>query len=418
MLHKFPYKDFPSIELPDGNVADIYKPAEYSHQDSESRVFEKALANTIGTDRLDRIVKAGMKIVIAVDDITRSTKTELMLPLVLKQLKQAGINNKDISIFIALGTHRQMTQQEIRLKYTDEVAENYKIINPDWKAGRDYQIVGKNAGGFEIKMHRAILESDFVIGLGQTVPHMYAGFGGGGKIINPGCSEEQTIGQMHWLSHTVPTEKRFGVRENKVRALVDDVAVKSGLKFILNETPNQDGTIAKAFAGDPIKAHQAACRFAAELYCIKVKQADIVVADSYPADIDLWQSIKAMYSAHFAVKKGGTLIFVTPGTEKISSQHPEIMDIGYKCGFEQIEKLVASERLSKVVAANMWAGNEITQHCQTVLVSGGISKKEAQTIGFNWADSPQQALADAMKRHGNDAKISVLCGASKIICQS
>ena len=217
MLHKFPYEDFSSIELPDGKVAGIYRPAEYSWQDDESKILEKALANPIGADRLDRIVKAGMKVIIAVDDITRSTRTELMLPLVLGQLKQAKVNNRDISIFIALGTHRQMTGQEIRLKYTKEVVENYWITNPDWKAHDEYQVVGRSSDGFEIRMHKAILESDFVIGLGQTVPHMYAGFGGGGKIINPGCSEEQTIGQMHWLSHTVPLGERFGVRDNKVR---------------------------------------------------------------------------------------------------------------------------------------------------------------------------------------------------------
>ena len=417
MLHKFPYEDFPSIELPEGNLTGIYRPAKYSIQADEKIILQNALANPIGTDRLDRIVKAGMKIVIAVDDITRSTRTELMLPLVLKQLKQAKISNKDISIFIALGTHRQMTDEEIKLKYTKKAAENYRVINPDWKAGNEYQAVGKGSDGFEIKMHKAILESDFVIGLGQTVPHMYAGFGGGGKIINPGCADEQTIGQMHWLSHTVASNERFGVRDNKVRQLVDDIAVKSGLKFILNEVPAEDGRIAGAFAGDPIEAHRAACKFATQLYAVKVKKADIVIADSYPADIDFWQSIKALYSAHFAVKKGGTLIFVTPSPEGISSQHPEIIDIGYKTGHEHIEKLVADGRLSKVVAANLWVGNEILQNSDVIFVSKGISEKDAKAMGFDWAANPADALKAALKKHGKDAKISVLCGASKIICQ-
>jgi hypothetical protein len=65
----------------------------------------------------------------------------------------------------------------------------------------------------------------------------------------------------------------------------------------------------------------------------------------------------------------------------------------------------------------VWAGNEITQHCQVIIVSGGISRKEAQTIGFDWAGSPQQALAEAMRKYSRDAKINILCGASKIICQ-
>ena len=416
MLHKFPYKDFPSIELPDDNLVSIYRPAEYSVQADERTILENALANPIGTERLDRIVKASMKIVIAVDDITRSTRTELMLPLVLGQLKQAKIDSEDISIFIALGTHRQMTDEEIKLKYTKKIAENYQVINPDWKASQDYQVVDESSDGFEIRMHKAILESDFVIGLGQTVPHMYAGFGGGGKIINPGCCEEQTIGQMHWLSHTIPSNERFGVRDNKVRQLVDDVAVKSGLKFILNEVPAEDGGIAKAFAGEPIEAHRAACEFAKKLYAVNVQRADIVIADSYPADIDFWQSIKALYSAHFAVRKGGTLIFVTPSSEGISSQHPEIVEIGYKTGHEQIKRLVADGRLSKVVAANLWVGNEILQNSDVIFVTQGISAKDTRAMGFGWAANPNDALKSTLKKHGKDAKISVLCGASKIIC--
>jgi len=417
MLHKFPYEEFPLIELPENNVADIYRPAEYLLQEDESEILEEALANPIGTERLDRIVKSGMKIVIAVDDITRSTRTELMLPVVLKQLKQAKINTGAISIFIALGTHRQMTEQEIRLKYTEEVAKNCQIINSDWKTSCDYRIVGRRSADFEIKIHKAILEADFVIGLGQVVPHMYAGFSGGGKIINPGCCDEQTIGQMHWLSHTVPSRERFGVRDNKVRQLIDDVAVKSGLKFILNEVPAIDDRIAGAFAGEPIEAHRAACNFARKLYMVKVQKADIVIADSYPADIDFWQSIKALYSAHFAVKKGGTLIFVTPCPEGVSSQHPEIIEIGYKTGHKQIEKLVADSRLSKVVAANLWVGNEILQNNAVYFVTRGISEKDTEAMGFQWAANPVEALKAALKRHGKDAKISVLCGASKIICQ-
>jgi nickel-dependent lactate racemase len=418
MLHKFPYKDFPSVEVPEDNLAGVYKPVEYPQNENESKILEKALANPIGTDRLDKIVKAGMKIVIAVDDITRSTKTELMLPLVLRQLARAGINNKDITIFIALGTHRQMTEREIRLKYTKEAAENYRIINPDWKVSADYRAVGKSSDGFEIKMHKEILGADFVIGLGQTVPHMYAGFGGGGKIINPGCSDEQTIGQMHWLSHTIPSKQRFGTRDNPVRQLVNDVAIKSGLKFILNEVPTMESKIASAFAGDPIKAHQAACDFAAGLYMVKVQKADIVIADSYPADIDFWQSLKALYSAHFAVKKGGTLIFVSPCPEGVSSQHPEIIQIGYKTGYEQIKKLVAEGKLSKVVAANVWMGNEILQNSEVVFVTKGISEKELTAMGFQWAENPDIALKAAIKKHRKDAKISILCGASKIICQT
>ena len=63
MLHKFPYKDFPSVDVPEDNLAGVYKPVEYPQNEDESKILEKALANPIAASRLDKMVKAGMEIV-------------------------------------------------------------------------------------------------------------------------------------------------------------------------------------------------------------------------------------------------------------------------------------------------------------------------------------------------------------------
>ena len=204
----------------------------------------------IASQRLGEQLQPGMKVLIAVDDNSRNTRIDLMLPIVLEEIASAGVPSNDVTVFIALGTHRPMSDDEIREKYTPHVFENYRIINHNWKDTTPYVTVGESHKGFGIKVHKEILQADFVIGVGQTIPHLIAGFGGGCKIINPGCCDSDTIGEMHWMCNEVPEGKLFGVRENAVREVIDEVAIKAGLKFILNEVPGSHG-LAGAFAGHP-----------------------------------------------------------------------------------------------------------------------------------------------------------------------
>jgi len=315
MIHHFPYSDFPALEIPDSCVAGFYTLPESSVSTADRDIVQTALDAPIGCGRLCDEVKRGMRITIAVDDNSRSTGTELMLPMVLSELEDAGIPEKDICIFIALGTHRRMTREETERKYTPGVTADYRFVNPDWKDTKSYVSIGQSARGFAVRIHAEILKSDFVIGVGQTVPHMIAGFGGGGKIINPGCAAADTIGEMHWLCSEVSEGRLFGVRDNVVRETIDEAALKSGLKFILNEVPGSGSRLAGAFAGHPVLAHRKACDFAGSVCEVKIKEkSDIVIADAYPADLDFWQAIKGLNAAYGAVKERLVQRGQAPGT--------------------------------------------------------------------------------------------------------
>ncbi len=419
MIHKFPYTEFEPVEIPDANISGFYTLSQNHSNRSDKCIVTEALANPIGCDRLEQLVRPGMKITIAVDDNSRSTKTELMLPLILNQLQKTGARKEDICIFIALGTHRQMTQEEINAKYTPAVVANYRIVNHNWKDKSPYVVAGRSQRGFDIRIHKEIMDADFVIGIGQTIPHLIAGFGGGAKIINPGCCDEDTIGQMHWLSHEVASDRRFAVRDNEVRKLIDEIAVKASLKFILNEVPGTDNHLAGAFAGDPVEAHKAACKFAKQLYTVKLKEkTDIVIADAYPADLDFWQALKGLHAAYGAVKKGGTVILVSPCHEGASSQHPEVTEIGYSIDYAKTLELVESEKINKVIGGNLWLGHELYEKAEAILITKGISRQDTESMGYLWAQSPQDGLKMALKKHGNAAKINILYKSSKMICKS
>jgi len=419
MRHVFPYPDIEPVEIPDGNLGGVYTIAEPGGSGRSDRALvAEALARPIESPRLREKVGAGTRVAIAVDDSSRSTRTDLMLPLVLEELGQAGVADGDIRIYIALGTHRQMSPREIEGKYTPEAAARYRIVNPDWRDAGSYLSIGRSAEGFPIKIHREIVEADFVIGVGQTIPHMIAGFGGGGKIINPGCADAETIGEMHWMCRRVPEGELFAVRDNAVRSLIDEMALKAGLRFIVNEVPAGGGRLAGAFAGHPVEAHRAACAFSRSTCEVRIRdQAEIVLSDAYPADLDFWQALKGLNAAYGAVRDGGTVILVTPCPEGTSAQHPELTEVGY-VPVEKTEELVHASRLDKAVAANLLLGRRLLDRAEAILVAPGISQADTTAMGFMWAPDPQTALEIALARRGPRARVNVLHKAAKMVCVS
>ncbi len=417
MEYRFPYDDFDPIELPDRQLSGVYSIGEAGgSRRSPGDLITEALANPIGSPRLKDRVRPGMKVLIVVDDNTRSTRTELMLPAVISELSAAGVSAGDIHVLVALGTHRPMSRLEMEQKYTPGIVASHRFILPNWQNAGDFEHV-ESSGDFPVHIHRELLQADFVIGVGQTVPHLIAGFGGGCKIINPGCADAETIGRMHWLCSTAEDGRLFAVRDNPVRRVIDEVGLKAGLKFIINEVPGKNDALAGVFAGDPILAHRAACDFARSACTVAVSElADIVVADPYPSDLDFWQSLKGLNAACSALRPGGTVIFAAPCTEGVCPSHPEIADIGFRHPGGHIENLVATGQLCPIPAAAIWLGARMLERSHVILVTKGVSAAEATAMGLEYASDPAAALALALRRHGAGARINVLHKAAKMIC--
>jgi lactate racemase len=417
MIHQFPYADFPPLEIPDSRRVNVYTLPVQTRDTSDDHMVRDALRSPIGCGTLSETVGAGTRVTIAVDDSSRTTRTDLMLPIVLEELHAAGVTREDITILVALGTHRSMSSEEMQSKYTPGVVANYRVVNPDWQDKSSYRRVGVSSRGCPIRVRMEVSEADFVIGVGQTIAHMIAGFGGGCKIIVPGCADADTIGEVHWLLNEVPVGELYARRDNVVREAIDDFALKAGLKFILNDVPDADGHhLAGAFAGHPIAAHEVACEAALRICEVKIQEkADIVIADAYPSDMDFWQAIKGMNVAYSAVKDGGTVILVSPCPEGACSQHEEVTTIGYIRN-EQVRRLVEQGKIDKCIGGNLFLGGQLLDKGPGILVTKGISEDQTRAMGFGWAPDPAAALALALERHGKTASINVLYKASKMIC--
>ena len=173
----------------------------------------------------------------------------------LARLEAAGVERGGISILIAGGSHRPMTEDELRAKVGHQVFESVPVFNHEYANKEKLVYLGDTANGTPIWINKMVFEADLVLAVGGIVPHRYCGWSGGGKIIQPGvCGEETTIATH--LMITKDESITLGNIDNPVRAEIDEIALKAGLKFIVNVIMDADQRVVGLVAGDPIKAHR------------------------------------------------------------------------------------------------------------------------------------------------------------------
>ncbi|MBI4966240.1 MAG: nickel-dependent lactate racemase [Desulfomonile tiedjei] len=413
----FPYSDMKSLEVQNRNLLGIFSPTTVAGGKSEEELIEEAFLHPIDSDPLQKRVRRCRKVLIVVDDHTRSTPVRKVLPPLMEELAAGGIKKEGVTILIALGTHRPMTVEELAKKLGRDIYEQYPVLNHIYSDKSQLSSLGETEKGTPIVVNRLVEEADFIIGIGQIVPHRVSGFSGGGNIVQPGICGEITTGKTHWLSAQFTGREILGKIENPVKSEIESVAVKTGLKWIFNAIQDGSGKLVHAVAGDPVQAYRVGAARSHEVYrCSMPCEADIVIADSHPFDSDLWVASKGIYASELAVKQGGVVVLVSPCLSGVSVSHPEVLETGYH-EFQQIDRLVQNGMIKKLtVAAHLvHVGRVIKEKAQGILVTRGISADECERLGFFCANDPQGALEKALSLCGPDAKVAILQRGSEIL---
>jgi nickel-dependent lactate racemase len=416
--YEFPYHEFDPLLIPEDMDVTVLAPkSNIGPSITDNEQIRLGLNEPIGAPLLSDSLQAGSRVLILVDDNTRITPTHLILPLVIDQLFTAGIAQADIKLLVASGTHRPMTEAEKERKYGAAIVRDFPVIDHNWRDRDQLTQLPTTCQGTEIYVNKLVLEADFVLGIGHIVPHRVAGFSGGCKIVQPGIGGPITTGQTHWLSAGFEGREIIGKLDNPIRREIDAVGLRAGLKYIVNTVHDGSGKIFKCVCGDPVKAFQEGARAAREIYGAPLEsQGDIVITDSYPNDTELWQAAKGIFAGDLALKPGGILIVVSPCSEGVSTEHPQIVALGYR-GFTEVQSLVAAEELKELtLAAHLAHIGRIARDKGTViLVSRGINRETAEQIGFGWANSPQDAFDRALQLKGKGAKVVLLRNGGEIM---
>jgi nickel-dependent lactate racemase len=122
------------------------------------------LKNPINCPSLKGLIiqKKAKKILIIVNDVTRPTPYEVILPPLLDELHQIGIKKENIIFMVATGIHRSNSQEEMKEMFGKNIFSVYKFINHDCDNPR-LKDLGKLKSGNKLWVDPIISDTDFII---------------------------------------------------------------------------------------------------------------------------------------------------------------------------------------------------------------------------------------------------------------
>lgn len=274
--------------------------------------LKKSLENPLDSPPLKELSRNVNKVAIVVEDISRPSPTEKILPAIIEEIESAGVSLKNVILIPALGAHREMTEIEMERKVSKEVLKKVKWINHRYRDRNELKFLGKTKRGTKVYVNKYVADADLIILVGTIEPHPQAGFGGGYKNILPGVAGVETIAHNHLLGANPLHFCMIGwePEKNPMRSDLEEAGkMVKGKVFIINTVLNSELKIVKILTGSPISAHREGIKIAREIYEIKIpRQADIIITNSYPLDLDLRQSVKCLANNLFAAKENGIII--------------------------------------------------------------------------------------------------------------
>lgn len=395
-------KDYVYANIDEIHSTEILMPNAAEVNNSEESIIIEALRNPINSEPLGKKVKKNEKIVIITSDVTRPMKSKTVLPYILQELQNANVSKDNITIVLALGSHRKHTEDEKIHLVGEEVYKEVKIIDSDMDDCKNF---GTCKNGTPVDIFTPVAEADRIICLGNVEYHYFAGYSGGAKAIMPGVSSYAAIQANH--SNMVKDGSFAGnLDTNPVRQDIDEVGKHIKIDFIFNVLQASDKTIVGAFAGHYIDAHRAACRALDAMYKVNIKEkADVVIVSpgGFPKDINIYQAQKALDNARHAVKDGGAIILCASCKEGFEN------DI-----FEKWMMTKTKEEMVKEIKENFVLGGHKAAAIAMTLMKSEIymvtdyDKSTIEHIGFKYFNNLQNAVDDALKKYGHAARVIVM----------
>lgn len=310
-----------SIDIPASQLLHEIHGNDYPALSDLPKAIIEALENPIDSKPLRDIVTPGQKVMLVVSDITRVwLKPSQFLPTIVNCLNEYGIQDENICIMIALGSHRAHTPEEDLLVCGEEIVKRIKIYQHDSQNMDIHKYIGKSSRGTEVYISKKAFEVDHLILTGGIIYHLMAGFGGGRKSLMPGISHDKTIQGNHCLclspevgQGTNPLCQSGKLAGNPMYEDMYEICDMVSPSFLVNFVYTAQGEFARVVAGHWHKAWLDGCQTVEQILGVNIEQkADLVIASAggFPKDINLYQGCKTIDNATAACKDKGTIIFL------------------------------------------------------------------------------------------------------------
>lgn len=266
----------------------------------------------LGLDKLLAARRNG-RVVIVVEDMTRHSPLAQILPIVLREIEHAKFPADHVEFVFAAGMHPPLTPQQENEKLGPAAGAYARRSNP-WHDRKAYVRIGK-IGQMEINLDRGVADADLRIVVSSVSPHLQAGFGGGYKMLVPGCVTRPTIRALH----TLGVGRSFGplagmdAERNTMRQAIDAAGEmidrRCGTTFALQYILDDRDMPASVAAGEPIPTQRMLAKQCAVSCGVLINQpADVLITSAHPRDFDLWQSFKCIPNTLWAARPNGVII--------------------------------------------------------------------------------------------------------------
>lgn len=271
-----------------------------------------ALDVPVGAAPLATLAAGARTAAIAVDDITRPTCSAPILRHLVDRLAAAGLAGPAVTIVIASGAHRRATRRDLELKIGGGLLERVRVVCHD--PSDDLVPTDAALGGVPVRLNRAFVGADLRIGVGAVMPHPFAGYSGGGKIVIPGLADLDVLARTHKFALMGLSGGGASLEQNRFRTEMEQAVRRIGLHWTANVVVNADRQTAFLAAGDFVIAHRSAVAAAMRVGATAAPPAplDALIVNAYPKDGELMQIESALVGL-----RQGMLDWLAPGAPVI-----------------------------------------------------------------------------------------------------
>jgi lactate racemase len=412
MLLPYDRKRIP-IDIDDRNFAGalVSRVEAYNPGLSQKQLIEASLDNTIGSPRLEEVVKGKKNIVIISSDHTRPVPSKIITPILLRRIRSAQ-PDANIKILVATGFHRPSTRQELIDKYGQEIVDHEQIVMHVSTDEASMVKIGTLPSGGECIVNRVAVEADLLLAQGFIESHFFAGFSGGRKSVLPGISSYKTIMANHCSEFIASPKARAGnLEDNPIHRDMLYAANTAGLKFIVNVVLNGKKEVIGSFAGDLEAAHAKGTQFLSSLARVDRINCDIAVVTNggYPLDQNIYQAVKGMSSAEATNNEGGVIIMIAG----LADGHG---GVGFYNNLAQskspqdfLDRVAQTDRSHTI--PDQWEAQilaRILSHHHVIMVSDLVNPKIVTSMHMDLAKTFDEALGRAFSIQGKDAKVTII----------
>jgi len=325
-------------------------------------------------------------------------------------------------ILPALGTHREMTADEIGKMFGEVPASLFR--KHDWR--KDVVTIGEVPGAYleevsggkvsyawPAQVNRMLIEGghDLILSIGQVVPHEVIGMANHNKNIFVGTGGPEGINKSHFLGAAYGMERIMGRADTPVRRVLNYASREFGnalpIMYILTVIGRDDtGKLVPRglFIGDDEACFEKAAALSLEVN-FEMLDAPLpkVVVYLDPEEFkSTWLGNKSIYRTRMAIADRGELIVLAPGLEEFG-EDPEIDRLirkyGYRTTPEVLDFVASNEDLrgNLSAAAHLIHGSTENRFSVTYC-PGHISRSEIESVNYRYAD-----LSMMLKRYDPSA---------------